>query len=104
MLIRMKTQISGTHNGRRWPTIGETADVSGPLGEKMCSAGLAEPVKPADRPADNSEQEKPAETATPPPAETTSPPKPETPAKPATEKRRGRPKLPRDDAGNIVRE
>ena len=95
MKVRMKVDVSGTHNGRRWPRRGEVAEVPDNVGAKLCSAGLAAPV------ADDGQ----TETAKAPPAERTQPPEDEKPTKPAADKRgRGRPRLPRDSEGNVVRE
>ena len=58
MKIRMKTQLSGTRNGVRWPLAGESKDL--PEGEALdlIAAGLAEPEKsePEKRPARKTEK------------------------------------------------
>jgi hypothetical protein len=92
MKIRMNVEISGTHNGRPWPTRGAVAEVPDAQGAKLCAAGMAAPVAEATR----------TETATPPPAETSEQPEPETTQTPEEETRpaepvkrgRGRPRKP----------
>lgn len=58
MKIRMKTQLTGSRNGVRWPVAGETKEL--PEGEalELIAAGLAEPVKaePEKRPAKRAEK------------------------------------------------
>lgn len=96
MRVRMRVGVSGRGSGgRRWPARGGVLDVSDAEGVKLCAAGMAEPV-PVVRQAE--------EKAVAPSAETARLPDPERPVKLAAEKRRGRPKLPRDVEGNIVRE
>lgn len=95
MRIRMRVDVSGTRNGRRWPRRGQVAEVPDAEGAKLCAVGLAEPV--AER--------KQAETTVAPAAEKSERPDPEKTEKPAAEKRgRGRPRLPRDSEGNVVKE
>lgn len=44
MKVRMKTHISGTRNGVRWPEAGGEVVVTDTEGADLCSQGLAEPV------------------------------------------------------------
>lgn len=44
MKIRMKSQVSGTRNGVKWPSAGEKIEVSDEEGAALCRGGLAEPV------------------------------------------------------------
>ncbi|KAB8162925.1 hypothetical protein FH609_004140 [Streptomyces sp. 3MP-14] len=95
MRVRMKVQLSGTRNGRPWPGRGEGVELPEGEARKLLGAGMAEP-----------------ETATPPEPEVSAPPAAETSTPPAAEERdpeppkrgRGRPRPPRDAAGNIVKE
>ncbi|MCP3817829.1 hypothetical protein NLX86_06665 [Streptomyces sp. A3M-1-3] len=84
MKIRMLVAMSGTRNGQEWPARGEVADLPTAEAAHLVASGVAEEVV----------GEGDVETATAPPAETAAP----------TEKRRGRPKLPRDADGNVIRE
>ncbi len=94
MKIRMLVEMSGSRNGQRWPRRGEVAELPTAEAAHLVASGIAERVA----------EPEPVETAVAPPAETAAVPEPETPAKPAAEKRRGRPKLPRDADGNVVQE
>lgn len=51
MKVRMKTLLTGSVNGVRWPAPGETVEVDDQVGADVCSNGYAEPVasKPSDR-------------------------------------------------------
>lgn len=97
MRIRMKVEMSGTRNGEPWPKRGEVAELPTAEAAHLVGAGIAEQV-PDEPPA--------VETATAPDAETSEPPETEDAAAPQTDERRGRgrPRKPRDDEGNIVRE
>lgn len=44
MHIRMRSHISGTHDGQPWPRPGGVVEVGDTEGAQMCAAGLAEPV------------------------------------------------------------
>ena len=44
MKVRMKTQLTGTRNGARWPAPGGEVTLPGNEGADLCAAGLAEPV------------------------------------------------------------
>lgn len=98
MRVKMKADISGSRNGRPWPRRGESVDLPDQEAAQLCAGGMAEPVAAKAKP----------ETAVPPPAEVTEPePVEETTApEPETRKPRkgGRPKLPRDENGRIVRD
>lgn len=99
MRIRMTVDMSGTRNGQPWPRRGEIADLPTTEAAHLCASGIAEPVtEPEPEPVGEVEQ------ATAPPAETSEPESVETTAATLSEKRRGRPRLPRDREGNIVRE
>lgn len=58
MKIRMKTQLTGSRNGVRWPAPGETKDLPDGEALDLVKAGLAEPVKaePEKRPAKRAEK------------------------------------------------
>ena len=47
MEIRMRTQISGTTDGRKWPAPGDTIEVSHAVAGDMISSGYAELVEAA---------------------------------------------------------
>jgi hypothetical protein len=94
MKIRMKVEMSGTRNGQPWPVRGEVADLPTAEAAHLVASGIADEVV----------EPEPVETAVAPSAETTTAPAPETVAVPESEKRRGRPRKPRDTQGNIVRE
>lgn len=97
MRIRMKVEMSGTRNGEPWPKRGEVAELPTAEAAHLVGAGIAEQV-PDEVPV--------VETATAPEPEASAPPDAEDAAAPETEERRGRgrPRKPRDDQGNIVRE
>lgn len=44
MKVRMKTQITGTRNGQRWPAPGGEVTLPDGEGADLCSQGVAEPV------------------------------------------------------------
>ena len=44
MKVRMKTQITGTRNGVRWPAAGGEVDLPAGEAADLCAQGLAEPV------------------------------------------------------------
>jgi len=44
MKVRMKTQLTGSRNGVRWPAAGEVKELTDNEGADLCAAGLAEPV------------------------------------------------------------
>mgnify|MGYP006058158817 FL=1 len=44
MKVRMKTQLTGTRNGVRWPAPGGEVTLPDNEGADLCAAGLAEPV------------------------------------------------------------
>jgi hypothetical protein len=44
MKVRMKVSVSGSRDGKPWPSVGETATVGDEEGADLCTAGLAEPV------------------------------------------------------------
>lgn len=95
MRVRMRVKVSGTRAGKAWPEPGGELELPDAEGAKLCAAGMAEPVAASE----------PVETATSPTAEVATTLEPEKPTRPAAEKRgRGRPKLPRDSGGNIIRE
>lgn len=97
MRIRMKVEMSGTRNGEPWPKRGEVAELPTAEAAHLVGAGIAEEVR----------HEAPTvETAVAPVAETSEQPDTEDAAAPETEERRGRgrPRKPRDNEGNIVRE
>lgn len=75
MKIRMKVQMSGTRNGKRWPKAGETADI--PTGEAthLVASGIAEhiPDEPVTEPVTETATGPEAEATTPPPAEAANP-------------------------------
>lgn len=95
MKVRMKVGMSGTRNGEAWPKLGEVAELPTAEAAHYVAAGIAERVEVA-----------PVETATVPDPDVTAAPIPEVTEQPDAESRgkRGRPKLPRDADGNIVRE
>ena len=97
MRIRMTVEMSGTRNGEPWPKRGEVAELPTTEAAHLVGAGIAVEV-PDEPPA--------VETATAPDPETSEQPDAEDAAAPETEERRGRgrPRKPRDDQGNIVRE
>lgn len=97
MRIRMIVAMSGTRNGEPWPARGETTELPTAEAAHLVGAGIAEAVP--DEPP-------PVETAAAPPAETRTQPDPEDAGAPPGEERRGRgrPRKPRDDEGNIIRE
>lgn len=81
MRVKMKVQLSGTRNGKPWPSMGETLDLPAEEAAQMCASGMAETVK--------GETEK----AVPAKAETTEPVEAEVTEKPQPEKRGpGRPR------------
>jgi hypothetical protein len=84
----MRMKISGARNGAPWPAPGGVVDLPTAEAQKLVSAGMAVPAR--------------VETSAVPAAEVSAPPEPET-ATPPAPKRRGRPKLPRDAQGNIIR-
>lgn len=88
----MKVGMSGTRNGEAWPKLGEVAELPTAEAAHYVAAGIAERVE--------------VETATAPDPEVTESPAPEVTEQPEAEARgkRGRPKMPRDADGNIVRE
>lgn len=47
MKIRMKVDISGTHDGEDWPRRGEVADLANNVATDLISAGMAEPATQA---------------------------------------------------------
>jgi hypothetical protein len=86
MKVRMKVQISGTHDGQEWPARGGVVELADDEAAGLCAQGLAEPVADTDEP----------EKAVPPTAEVAEVPVPEKPAAPTAEKRGpGRPRKPR---------
>lgn len=92
MKITMLVEMSGTRNGQPWPPRGKVAELPTAEAAHLVAAGIAE-------------QAGEVETAAAPPAETAAVPESEKPSPPAEEKRgRGRPRMPRDDKGAIVRE
>ncbi|WP_328620721.1 hypothetical protein [Streptomyces sp. NBC_00354] len=97
MRIRMNVEMSGTRNGEPWPKRGEVAELPTAEAAHLVGAGIAERV-PEEAPT--------VETATAPEPETSEQPAAEDAAAPQTDERRGRgrPRKPRDDQGNIVRE
>jgi hypothetical protein len=48
--VRMKTQITGTRNGVRWPAAGGEVTLPDNEGADLCAQGLAEPVAERARP------------------------------------------------------
>jgi hypothetical protein len=84
MKVRMKQAILGAVDGHNSPAAGDVLEVSDPAGALLCSKGFAEPV--AEKASDK--------------AEKAVAPEPET----RTAKKAGRPKLPRDAEGNVIRE
>lgn len=44
MHVRMKVEVSGTRNGRKWPPRGAVVEVGDDEGAQLCAAGLAAPV------------------------------------------------------------
>lgn len=44
MKVRMKTQITGSRNGVRWPAAGGEVDLPDNEAADLCAAGLAEPM------------------------------------------------------------
>jgi hypothetical protein len=48
MRVRMKTDVSGSRDGRAWPKRGETLDVSDTEGADLCGSGLAVPAADSD--------------------------------------------------------
>lgn len=93
MRIRMKVEMSGTRNGHPWPARGEVVDIPTGEAQHLVASGIAEEA-PRER----------EETAVPPSPEVSTPPAPEVASTPPAEKRgRGRPRLPRDAQGNIIR-
>lgn len=44
MRVRMKVELSGTHNNKAWPRRGELVEVGDQEGAELCAAGIAEPV------------------------------------------------------------
>lgn len=57
MKIRMKTHISGTRNGVRWPEAGAEVTLPDNEAADLCAQGLAEPVR------DESAEKRPARPA-----------------------------------------
>lgn len=96
MKVRMKVGMSGTRNGEAWPKLGEVAELPTAEAAHYVAAGIAERVEDAPR----------VETATAPDPEVTEAPAPEVTEQSEAESRgkRGRPKLPRDSDGNVIRE
>lgn len=83
MKVRMGIAMSGSRNGQPWPTRGEVVDLPDSEGADLCASGVASPVT-----------EDEAETAVPPTDD----------VEERGKRRGGRPKLPRDEDGNIIRE
>ncbi|MGP4084173.1 hypothetical protein [Streptomyces sp. KR55] len=79
MRIRMLVTLSGTRNGQDWPAKGGALEVPDDEGAQLCATGIAEPV------AEIGETQKAV--------------LPE-----VSERRRGRPRKPRDAEGNIIKE
>jgi hypothetical protein len=48
--IRMKTRLSGSRNGVRWPVAGETKELPESEALDLIAAGLAEPVAEQPKP------------------------------------------------------
>jgi len=48
--VRMKTQITGTRNGVRWPAPGGEVSLPDNEGADLCAQGLAEPVAERAKP------------------------------------------------------
>jgi len=59
MKVRMKTQLTGSRNGVRWPAVGEVKVLPDGEATDLCIAGLAEPVvedRAEKRPAKRAEK------------------------------------------------
>ncbi|MGH3504016.1 MAG: hypothetical protein ACRDQA_24435 [Nocardioidaceae bacterium] len=59
MRVKMKMQMSGSHEGRAWPARGETLTVPDDEGAKLCASGIAEPV--AEKGTERAEKAVPSE-------------------------------------------